>query len=849
MDLDSNERMQKIYAHFEGVTSEQNLGSYIYNKYSQVIQHLVIDRYRGEPKPDLNLVPRESRDEMWLPLYCFDISPDGKNVYPQNAQFSAHIKEFMTGYRIRLGHVTSDKQTPSAVDYLGHFLQAIELEKRMQKQGQSKPLKDMLNGLCATYNKMAVSKKHKIDSHKRGLIYNLLRAPANFHKLLHSHYDLFRHETSGLPLDILQNDWWVPGSTARADSAKYAGKSQWQEILNVTERITVMWGVRATQDFCRKVGKDSSNKMKKQAQLDEERHQLLFDVCCLWEYLLPKLESTFPKPTVEKCAALFSKGSLDADLGALAKAAEPFEWERISFILELRGECLEDYISQCQDVSKNAQTKSLQAAYNCWAEQLNADGVIFESEQILSEKESAKRRAKLVGQLEACHQKAWKVVSEYLGTSLRLFAGRSADAESTVLPSLAAWLQESISEVPEARSSDDHGLVIWLNLPTAGIIGASKYDFLLTSVTTLLTMMKKNSIALLVHPNRAAQMQPNRNTKKEEDGDMKDEDCLDEGSVKNDPGSDSDSNDRDGAKDEADVRDVRYNLEKDLSAKERNLVVRNVTWVFSKVRRPNPPLPEESIYGKRDGAITGIAVMHMDKANSFRRCSLWNRGVVDNVEMLSRSNMFKPQALIAGKANLPHLGRALTDVQELKQVSGGTHFVEQTLSLCKPATMATTFVIDLHCYDGWPALAVLQEAARDQRIFCASVVLDTKPDGIQQYLANAVYEACRTQSLKLAGFPDFSQYIQGLKDAKPEVQINEYKVCVKRGPRLVVLGALAQQWLQSEQFKLEATNLVEAHNKKFNPDGDFVEEPEVRTICTKKSARAQKNSCGYQKIS
>jgi len=125
-----------------------------------------------------------------------------------------------------LGHVTSDKQTPSAVDYLGHFLQAIELEKRMQKQGQSKPLKDMLNGLCATYNKMAVSKKHKIDSHKRGLIYNLflvcfqkkgwvrvifkiptmnlfigfdprLRAPANFHKLLHSHYDFFRHETSG----------------------------------------------------------------------------------------------------------------------------------------------------------------------------------------------------------------------------------------------------------------------------------------------------------------------------------------------------------------------------------------------------------------------------------------------------------------------------------------------------------------------------------------------------------------------------------------------------------------------------------------------------------------------------
>ena len=109
------------------------------------------------------------------------------------------------------------------------------------------------------------------------------------------------------------------------------------------------------------------------------------------------------------------------------------------------------------------------------------------------------------------------MVGDYLGSNLRLFAGRSADAESTVLPSLASWVQESISEVPEARSSEDHGLVIWLNLPTAGIIGASKYDFLLTSVTNLLTMMKKNSIALIVHPNRAAQMQPNRTkvTKKE----------------------------------------------------------------------------------------------------------------------------------------------------------------------------------------------------------------------------------------------------------------------------------------------------------------------------------------------
>ena len=45
----------------------------------EAIQHLVIDQYQGEQKPELMLVPQESRQEMWLPLTCFDISPQGKN--------------------------------------------------------------------------------------------------------------------------------------------------------------------------------------------------------------------------------------------------------------------------------------------------------------------------------------------------------------------------------------------------------------------------------------------------------------------------------------------------------------------------------------------------------------------------------------------------------------------------------------------------------------------------------------------------------------------------------------------------------------------------------------------------
>ena len=90
---------------------------------------------------------------------------------------------------------------------------------------------------------------------------------------------------------------------------------------------------------------------------------------------------------------------------------------------------------------------------------------------------------------------------------MRLFAGKSVDAESTVLPSVASWVQESFGEMVEVRSFDDHGLVLWVNLTTAGIVGASKFDFLLTALTNLLTLYKRNSVAVLIHPNRASQLQ------------------------------------------------------------------------------------------------------------------------------------------------------------------------------------------------------------------------------------------------------------------------------------------------------------------------------------------------------
>ena len=52
--------------------------------------------------------------------------------------------------------------------------------------------------------------------------------------------------------------------------------------------------------------------------------------------------------------------------------------------LQLRGECLEQYVAAAQDTTKNAQSKSLLAAYNCWREQLKADQTMFEAEKTMN---------------------------------------------------------------------------------------------------------------------------------------------------------------------------------------------------------------------------------------------------------------------------------------------------------------------------------------------------------------------------------------------------------------------------------------------------------------------------------
>ena len=52
--------------------------------------------------------------------------------------------------------------------------------------------------------------------------------------------------------------------------------------------------------------------------------------------------------------------------------------------------------------------------------------------------------------------------------------------------------------------------------------------------------------------------------------------------------------------------------------------------------------PEESVYGKREGALQGLCVVSNNPKNIFRQTRGFKTGVVHSISMLQRSEMVKP---------------------------------------------------------------------------------------------------------------------------------------------------------------------------------------------------------------
>lgn len=128
-----------------------------------------------------------------------------------------------------------------------------------------------------------------------------------------------------------------------------------------------------------------------------------------------------------------------------------------------------------------------------------------------------------------------------------------------------------------------------------------------------------------------------------------------------------------------------------------------------------------------------------------------------------------------------------------------------------------------------------QEQSNGHTVLCATAVLDKGADGLKQHVANKVYEKCRAGDgrLEVANFPDYKPLVTALQSTQPEVTAPAYQVTVQRHDKLVILSSLAKKFLETEEFKLEASNLIDEHNSVFNKDGEYLAEPEpTRTLST-----------------
>lgn len=107
--------------------------------------------------------------------------------------------------------------------------------------------------------------------------------------------------------------------------------------------------------------------------------------------------------------------------------------------------------------------------------------------------------------LKDSHQRAWVVVKEYIEANLFVFPSKMEHAESALMPTAKSWIRRSIEEM-NCSSPEDHSIFLWLNCPVVGIVPSDKYDFFLTCISNFLSDWPRNSVCIIIHPNRASSL-------------------------------------------------------------------------------------------------------------------------------------------------------------------------------------------------------------------------------------------------------------------------------------------------------------------------------------------------------
>lgn len=77
--------------------------------------------------------------------------------------------------------------------------------------------------------------------------------------------------------------------------------------------------------------------------------------------------------------------------------------------------------------------------------------------------------------------------------------------ESTPLPTLLPWIEERFEDQTYLRDPTEEGLILYFNLTSMGVVSALKLSYVHSLCTSLLAARPGNSVAVIIHANRASE--------------------------------------------------------------------------------------------------------------------------------------------------------------------------------------------------------------------------------------------------------------------------------------------------------------------------------------------------------
>ncbi|CAK9098360.1 unnamed protein product [Durusdinium trenchii] len=255
---------------------------------------------------------------------------------------------------LRVGQETAEKQPPSALEFLGQFRKAIEIQKQSTGK-QAKPAQDAVLWAMQTRGGDMASSESDASGNEsdakclsegdkcasKALFYEVSRLlEANVAEVFTKRGEFFQvverfkgfsalkefeakfhgpAEMRGRLIFLLlvgklhvmtclrscQTDQL---GVERHEFGRYRGKELWKEIMNIDEEASVLYIERVTQIFDAKVSKDATSKAKKSAQLSLEDHQNLMDSVLAWKWVRPKLLASVDGEMMPKLDDMFAKG-------------------------------------------------------------------------------------------------------------------------------------------------------------------------------------------------------------------------------------------------------------------------------------------------------------------------------------------------------------------------------------------------------------------------------------------------------------------------------------------------------------------------------------------------------------